>query len=290
MKKPNFFCVGAQKASTTTLHEILKNHPQIYLPKCKETHYFNRDENYINGLDWYLKEYYSDVENEKAIGEIAPNYMYIEQAAERIYNDLGGDLKLIFIFRNPAERAYSNFLMSVKQKHEIYSFKKAIALEPKRRAEKYPPVFHYINRGFYDVQVQRLLQYFKKENMMFLVFEKDIVKNQKITISNILEFLDIESFEFDKDIKANPAEKMRSRKLYNTLYSKNLFTTIGKAIIPNKDAREKVRGVFARMNTKKYGKKKELDSLRRYLIDDVYKQSILNLENIIDRDLSLWYK
>ncbi len=291
MKRPNFFCVGAQKAGTSTLHEILKNHPQIYLPEGKETHFFNKDKNYSKGFDWYLNTYYSDISNEKAIGEIAPNYMYIEQVAQRIYNDIGSDIKLIFIFRNPADRAYSNYLMNIKHKREKKSFKKAIAEDQKRLANKakYLPVFHYLNRGFYDVQVKRLLKYFSKENMMFLIFEEDIIINREKTINNILNFLEVDQIELNTSIKANPAAKLRSRWFYNILNTRNLFTVIGKVLIPNKTARENVRNYFVKSNLKKYGSKNELDELRGFLIDDIYKQGILNLEKIIDKDLSCWY-
>ena len=46
IKKQNFFCVGAQKAGTTTLLNILIQHPDIYLPKQKEAHFFDIDERY----------------------------------------------------------------------------------------------------------------------------------------------------------------------------------------------------------------------------------------------------
>ena len=48
----NFYCVGAQKAGTTTLHDILIQHPEVYLPETKEAHFFDEDEKYKKGLNW----------------------------------------------------------------------------------------------------------------------------------------------------------------------------------------------------------------------------------------------
>ena len=55
--KINFFCIGAQKAGTTTLHDVLNMHPDIYLPPNKEAHFFNVDESYSKGLDYYYSNF-----------------------------------------------------------------------------------------------------------------------------------------------------------------------------------------------------------------------------------------
>jgi hypothetical protein len=62
MALPNFLCVGAQKSGTTTLYEILKTHPDIFLPrKIKETKFFVYEENLQKGKEWYEKEFFSEV-------------------------------------------------------------------------------------------------------------------------------------------------------------------------------------------------------------------------------------
>jgi hypothetical protein len=37
---PNFFIVGAMKAATTTVYDLLRQHPDIFLPSLKEPHFF----------------------------------------------------------------------------------------------------------------------------------------------------------------------------------------------------------------------------------------------------------
>ena len=52
--KLDFVCIGAQKAGTTTLHDVLKEHPDIYLPPRKEAHFFDVNERYEKGIDYFF--------------------------------------------------------------------------------------------------------------------------------------------------------------------------------------------------------------------------------------------
>jgi len=170
--KITFLGVGTQKGGTTSMYSILRKHPQIFLSDTKEIHYF--DKNYKENIDWYLS-YFDEQENFKAVGEITPNYMYDEKTPERIFNDLGKDIKLIFILRNPADRAFSNYKMNIVRNNETKTFKDAVENDLKKikNKEEYPVVFHYIKRGLYDEQIKRFLNYFSKDNMLFLLFEDD---------------------------------------------------------------------------------------------------------------------
>ena len=81
---PNFLVVGAQKAATTSLHNYLAVHPDIYLPAQKETKFFVDDERYMRGIDYYEREHFSGWKGESAVGEVDPDYMYFEQALGRL--------------------------------------------------------------------------------------------------------------------------------------------------------------------------------------------------------------
>ena len=73
MALPNFLVVGAQRAGTTWLDAILRQHPEIYLPvKRKEIHFF--DKNFSKGETWYSGFFPDDsaASDYKAIGEITP--------------------------------------------------------------------------------------------------------------------------------------------------------------------------------------------------------------------------
>ena len=69
MSLPNFMCIGAAKSGTTTLYDILKQHPEIFIPAFKEPHFFDIPENYNNGIEWYEKNYFRNI-NTKTIFSI----------------------------------------------------------------------------------------------------------------------------------------------------------------------------------------------------------------------------
>lgn len=146
-KLPNFLCVGASKTGTSSMHAVLQQHSQIFLPKTKETHFFHK--NYGKGMDWY-KAHYTGASNETAIGEICPTYIYNPESPERIAKIIGKDVKLIFILRNPADKMFSNYKMNLALFGETGSFREALEKDKERikSGESYHPAFHYIKKAF----------------------------------------------------------------------------------------------------------------------------------------------
>lgn len=190
---PNFICPGAQKSAITTLYDLLRQHPDVYLPDVKELHFFDNEENYSKGISWYEKEFFSEVKGEKVIGDITPIYMYLDYIPQRIYNALGENIKFIFMLRNPIDRAYSHYWMSYRRGYEKESFEKAIELEKDRiRIGNFEKInFSYVERGFYSNQIKRYIKYFPKKNMKFIIFE-DFIKNIPQIMKEIFSFLEIE--------------------------------------------------------------------------------------------------
>ena len=85
--------------------------------KKQETHYFDIEENYSKGMKFY-EQYFDGRVNEILIGQTAPFYLYLDYVPERIYKSLP-DVRLIFILRNPVDRAYSHYWHSWKEKQMI---------------------------------------------------------------------------------------------------------------------------------------------------------------------------
>ena len=54
---PDFLILGAQKAGTSSLHSMLSRHPQIFLTRPKETHFFDGPKKFARGLDWYRSHF-----------------------------------------------------------------------------------------------------------------------------------------------------------------------------------------------------------------------------------------
>lgn len=292
MAVPNFLCVGAQKAGTTTLYEILRQHPDVFLPRnVKETKFFVNEEKFSKGVKFYEQEYFSEWKGQKAIGEVDPAMMYEEKSAGRIYEALGKDVKLIFIFRNPVSRAYSHYLMSQRKGFEELSFEKAMDAE-EERLKKNPSQkfnFSYLTRGYYAKQVERFKKYFPVENMLFLVFEDDFIKNRKETFNRIQDFLGVKRAELNLDIRSNEAAAPKSKALHDLTRKKNpLRDTLG-TLLP-KGMKKSLQRFISSKNSVAVANPKLERNKEKELIDKFFLEDIHQLEKIIHRDLSSWYR
>lgn len=291
MAVPNFLCVGAQKAGTTTLYEILKQHPDVYLPqKVKETKFFVYAEKFAKGISYYEQEYFGAYKGQHAIGEVDPAMMYEEKSAQRIFETLGNTVKLIFIFRNPAARAYSHYLMSVRKGFETLPFEAALAAEDERLqsnpAQKFN--FSYRSRGYYAAQVERFLKYFPLQNMLFLVFEEDLIHNRQQTFHRIQDFLGIQHATLNLQIRSNEAALPKNKTVHELTRKKNPLRRVFGLLLP-RAAKKKLQQLIAKGNLTKaeiprLDQKTEAALVQQYFINDIHK-----LENLMQRDLSSWY-
>ena len=290
-KLPNFLCVGAQRAGTTTLHDILVQHPDVYLPAIKETKFFQNNDKYKRGLRFYQAKYFSKWNGEKAIGEIDPEYLFFEYVPERIYKHLGKHLKLVFLLRNPVDRAYSHYLMSYRRGYEISSFETAIELESERieQGDFIRNHCSYISRGRYATQIKRYLRYFPQNHMLFIVFEQ-LKENISSTISQLFEFIEVSNVELDLNVKSNRSSINKSELLRDFIYKPNFIKKIGRFIIPNREIRGRLLMRLDKRN-QQYIKPEPLSAnFKKVVLEKYFLYEIKELEKIINKDLSLWYK
>ncbi len=111
--RPRLLILGTQKAGTTTLYEQLIAHPQIVPNRSwKEVRFFEMPERYREGFGWYLGNFPSRFEARGRMTlDASPGYLFFHDIPFLIRKDLGDDIKMIAILRNPAERAYSAWKM-----------------------------------------------------------------------------------------------------------------------------------------------------------------------------------
>ena len=287
---PKFFGVGAPKSGTTSLHDILIQHPQIFLPRVKETNFFLIDELYNKGIDFYKKTFFSEWNGEKVVGEINPSYMFDSRVIKRIYNDVGKDVKLFFIFRNPVDRAYSHYWMNFRRGFEKKPFEDAIRKEKENcdfnSDEK---LFCYLRKGLYSVYVKKYLEYFPKKNMFFIIFETDFLKEKKKTIENLLNFLGVDNFDLNLNVKSNPNRIYKSKFVRELVYGESFLRKIGKKLIPNVIMRKKIKKWADKLYTKPFTPPQLDKELRKELLRQYFLEDIKELESILNRDLSVWY-
>jgi hypothetical protein len=109
---PDFLIIGAQKSGTTWLHRNLWTHPQVWMPK-REVHYFDRKIRDAGSFDdeWYASLF--EPGEGKTIGEYTPSYSVIERDMVAHVHELMPEAKIIFLMRNPIERAWSHAVMRI---------------------------------------------------------------------------------------------------------------------------------------------------------------------------------
>lgn len=291
---PNFICPGAQKAATTSLHDILVQHPDIYLPACKETHFFDIDERFARGVQFYEDEYYADARGHRVVGDITPRYLYYHHVPGRIARALGRKVRFVIMLRNPADRAYSHYWMSRGRGSDgdTLEFSEAIARERDMLERVGPddPIRYqtrtYLDRGFYARQIRRYLAHFDRAQFCFVLFE-EFVDDTEEHSRRIFDFLGVDpDVEIDPDKKSNPARTFRLRWMAD-LVRTGVVRTVSRALIPSRRMRQSALSLLDRVNQKKVSKPPLSTDTRREL-SMLYRDDIRDLEDIIGRDLGAW--
>lgn len=287
---PNFFVVGGQKCGTTSLHTYLTAHPDIYLPKQKETKYFVDDALYAKGISSYEETWYSSHLNERAVGEVDPDYMYFEHALDRMRENIEIDkAKFIFIFREPVSRAFSHYLMTYRRGIEPLSFKEAINAEHKRIQQDYYSRMHYsyIDRGFYYRQVKRFLNYVDAEQILYILSE-DLLYNTESTVNECFRFLGVNpDVEVNYEERQHKASMPRSVKFTRLITSSGIHKSLVKTLLPFPKLRRKLRRGLLEINQTDNITLGIEDSERERL-KTIYQQENKKLSGLISRDLTHW--
>lgn len=238
MKLPHFIIGGAARAGSTWLHHALELHPQIFMaqPWQPEPKYFYVDELYEQGLSYYSQRWFSDTGSASVFGEKSVAYLVSEISCRRIHADLPG-VKLIFILRDPSERAFSNYIWTKQHGFESEDFLTALKLEAQREKElphelRYTQPFSYISRSLYGDFAELYFSLFKRDQLLFLKFE-DLFTAPNAGIMEVYDFLGLEGAAdcLPKPVQINAAEASR------------------KEAMPD-EAREYLNEVFANSNNR----------------------------------------
>lgn len=203
MSKLDFICIGAAKSGTTTLHELLKNHPEIALPKAKEVPYFNDRVAKSHGFEWYLKQNFSkeDLKSKKC-GTFTPQYMYYREippheTAQLIHKQLPS-LKIIAILRNPLDRSFSHFKTSIRRQGEKRTFYQAAAdllrnkKLPELRNSPWSPDTLFLFGSEYGKLLKPYYELYPKKNILIL-FMDELENGPEKALGKICKFIGVDS-------------------------------------------------------------------------------------------------
>ncbi|VEP15588.1 Sulfotransferase [Hyella patelloides LEGE 07179] len=293
MKLPTFLIVGVQKAGTTSIYNYLQEHPQVFMSRIKETNFLEQDwssfppekqnKNGIVTIEDYAA-LFTDVRDEIAIGEASPNYLFhYESSAARIKKYVP-DAKLIVVLRNPVERAYSDYLMHIRDAigTQIISLSEQV----EKRAHK----SFMIRKGFYATPLKYYLDQFGTEQIKVCLYD-DLCRNSEQFMKGIYTYIGVDT-EFKPDVskKVQQAKVPKNQAINNLLQRKNPLRTFAantlKTVMPL-EARQKFRDRLININSQSK-KEMPLTTEDSQKLINLYQEDILKLQDLINRDLSGW--
>ena len=178
MKPVDFLGLGAQKAGTSWIHACLYEHPQIAMPATKEVHFFSN--HYAKGLSWYARQFPAGL-TDQVMGEFSPSYFYHPDAPKRIY-DYNPQVKLIICLREPVGRTLSAYRYAV----QTGAIPPTMSLDT--IIQTYPA---YVEHSLYYGQIQRYLNYFKREQLLMMLYE-DIASEPFRFMRDIYQFMGVD--------------------------------------------------------------------------------------------------
>jgi Sulfotransferase domain len=218
---PDFFIVGHPKSGTSALHRMLREHPQLYMPR-KEPSFFVPElispAKYPNGIDDY-KALFADAEPGQLVGESTTWYLSSHTAAARIA-EAQPQARIVAILREPAGFLRSLHLQFLRSDVETEpDLRSALALERQRseghrlpRNSTRPQLLGYSEHVRYVEQLRRYRELFGAERMLVLIYE-DFRADNEATVRQVLRFLEIDDTLPVRTIEANPSVGFRAPRL-----------------------------------------------------------------------------
>ena len=271
---PNFLIIGSQKAGTTSLYRILKEHPQIFMADRKEINFFFKDDEYARGVDTY-SQHFSDCANQLACGEASPGYICHPEAPARIHAILP-EAKLILTVRDPIKRAVSQYWDNRRHLNEFHTFAEVVDFY--LNDEYHPDKIGYFSRGVYMRYIKNYLEYFPRENLLVLPFEK-MVSDPESFYKEIFAFLGVDGDFMCEDFEEvfNPTEVWMNP-FYQLLIRKPRY---------QKNIPVKLRRLFY------WGKKMRfsappIDEESRKRLEDFYRPWNAELREFLGKELVGW--
>lgn len=193
MTSPTFLICGGQRCGTTALWHLLNQHPDVFMagPPVPEPKYFLSHS--TESIREYEARWFAGATGVRAIGEKSTSYLEVPGTAERIHAAYPS-VRLIFLFRHPAERAVSNFLLSVTHGLESRDFDTAVAQSasaPLHKSVSCVSPFDYLRRGHYEPLLQQFVSVFPEDQLLYLFFE-DLVAQPEFTCRSVYRFVGVE--------------------------------------------------------------------------------------------------
>ncbi|VAW54781.1 putative deacetylase sulfotransferase [hydrothermal vent metagenome] len=180
---PNLFIIGAMKSGTTSLHEYLNEHPDVFMSDVKEPGYFSDCVDYYPKDDEWYESLFKDAKHHKIIGESSTHYTKLpicDGVIQKIWK-YNPDARFIYIMRNPITRIISHYWHGIKYGDERHNILTAIK---KNKA--------YVDFSDYAFQLEPYIERFGKDKIYTLSFES-LVNNPTTELKKLFEWLGVDA-------------------------------------------------------------------------------------------------
>lgn len=314
LKLPTFLVVGAVKAGTTSLHEYLNQHSEIFMSPVKETNFFSDADmlfdkfnvDYKQDIDHNLDKYldgpmdkkihiahvrtwqqyqklFRDVKDQKAIGEISNSYLYCPNTASAIHAQLP-DVKIVMILRNPIDRLFSQYLMNLKLGKIITKDLLQEIQNDQNKKDKGWGVSHlYLEVGKYYSQVKKYFDMFSR-NQVHVILYDDYKRDPAAVMQKLFAFIGVDAgFSLDMSLKYNEAGVPRFGKLNYWLTQTGIYG-LSKKLFPD-SLKSRIKSLIYTKDNIPVISADEKKWLINYYTEDVEK-----LEKLLGVSLQNWLK
>jgi len=309
VRVPDFFIVGHAKSGTTAMYEMLRGHPQIFLPDGKEPWFFATDmrarfqparwERPPQVLDEYLA-LFEGAKPEQRVGEGSSSYLWSTTAAGEIAK-VAPAARIIAILREPASFLRSLHLQLLRSHLEVKKdLRQALSLEAPRREGKHvprrsymPQLLQYSQLVRYAEQLRRYHAVFRREQVMVLIYD-DFRSDNEGTVRKVLRFLEVDdSYPIDA-IHVNPSLAMRSQQLDELVHALSVghgpasraAKAVLKALTPRRVRREMLSATHRHIV---HGPPPPPDEALMLELRRRFKREVVAISDYLGRDLvSLW--
>ncbi|TCJ15462.1 sulfotransferase [Rubrobacter taiwanensis] len=304
VKTPNFLVIGAAKCGTTSLYHYLNQHPEIYMSPRKHTRFFafEVEEPGFRGpgprkpaVPYAITDtgayhaLFGGATNETAVGEASHSYLYQARAARRI-KEYAPDMKLIAILRNPADRAYSHYRQMIRDGREpIPDFSRALEAEGERIRENWWPDFHYVQIGLYHAQLKRYFDLFERDQIRVYLYE-ELNSDPSGVLQDTFRFLGVDdTFVPEATVRYNASGVPKSRSLHLLLQELRRLRPVVERHLSRTWYQQLLR-LGSALHNRNLTRPGLAPEMRRRVIDVYFREDILNLQELLRRDLSAWLR
>jgi hypothetical protein len=304
MTMPNFVVIGAAKCGTDSLCAYLDQHPDVYVSPNREPNFFivegqqdipyrgPGDRETLQGWDGWVstmrryEELFAGVTTEKAIGEGSTWYIYDEHAPQGIRRHVPR-AKLIAVLRNPVDRAYSAFTMLARDGRETTTnFAEALAAEDVRVRANWEPLWHYRRMGLYSEQLRRYFGLFDPAQLRVVIYD-DFNTRPGEVLRELFEFLEVDpTFVPDVSQRRNVSYVPKNATYNRLIAGQNPLKAAVKAVLPV-GLRRRVKDSLQSSNLT--APTPLAPEIRQQLMD-VFRSDILQVQDLLHRDLSHWLR